>query len=98
MRVALTRQAARDVEEAYDFYAGIDLELSTRFTEDVDATIERMVMFPRGAPMVEGFDGLRRVRVRRFPYGNFYQQTPGGDLLVVRVLHSRRHLPGALES
>ena len=98
MRVALTRHAASDVEEAYDSYARIELNLSTRFTEEVDAAIERMVMFPRGAPLVDGFNGLRRARVRRFPYGIFYQQTPAGDLLVVRVLHSRRHHPRALDS
>lgn len=97
MRIVLTPHAVGDVEEACDSYATIDPELSTRFADDVDAAIERIMMFPRGAPAVEGFDTLRRARMRRFPYGIFYQQTPAGDLLVVRVLHSRRHHPGALE-
>lgn len=97
MRIALTPQAVGDVEEACDYYAGIDPGLSTRFVDDVDAAIERIVMFPRGAPAVDGFDMLRRARMRRFPYGIFYQHTAAGDLLVVRVLHSRRHHPGALE-
>lgn len=86
-----------DVEEAYDYDAGIDPELSTRFADGVDAAIERIVMFPRGAPAVEGFDRLRRARMRRFPYGIFYQHTSAGDLLVIRVLHSGRHHPGSLE-
>ena len=97
MRVVLTQHAAKDAENAYDYYAAFDPELSARLAEDVDAAVERMVMFPRGAPVVEGFDGIRRARVRRFPYGIFYQQTPAGDLLVVRVLHSRRHAPRALD-
>lgn len=97
MRIALTPQAVGDVEEACDYYAGIDSRLSTRFVDDVDAAIERIVMFPRRAPAVDGFDMLRRARMRRFPYGIFYQHTAAGDLLVVRVLHSRRHHPGALE-
>lgn len=98
MRVVLTPHAVSDVEEASAYYAGIDAKLGTRFAEDIDAAIERILMFPSGAPAVEGFDTLRRARMRRFPYGIFYQQTPAGDLLVVRVLHSRRHHSGALES
>ncbi|WP_272914460.1 type II toxin-antitoxin system RelE/ParE family toxin [Ornithinimicrobium cavernae] len=97
LRIVLTPHAVGDVEEACDHYAGIDPKLSPRFADDVDAAIERIVMFPRGAPAVDGFDKLRRARMRRFPYGIFYQQTPTGDLLVVRVLHSRRHYPDALE-
>lgn len=97
MRVILTRHAVADVEEAFDDYAGIDPKLGTRFVEGVDAAIERIVMFPRGAPLVDGFDELRRARMSRFPYGVFYQQTPVGDLLVVRVLRSRRHPPGDLD-
>lgn len=98
LRVVLTPHAVSDVEEASAYYAGIDAKLGTRFAEDIDAAIERILMFPSGAPAVEGFDTLRRARMRRFPYGIFYQQTPAGDLLVVRVLHSRRHHSGALES
>lgn len=98
LRVILTRHAVGDVEEVYDYYADIDPELGARFVEGVDATFERMLMFPRGAPPVEGFDELRRARMSRFPYGIFYQQTRGGDLLVVRVLHSRRHQTDALDT
>ncbi|WP_228255042.1 type II toxin-antitoxin system RelE/ParE family toxin [Ornithinimicrobium avium] len=97
MRIVLTQHAVSDIEEACDYYAGIDPKLGTRFADDVGAAIERIVMFPKGAPAVEGFDELRRARMRRFPYGVFYQQTPAGDLLVVRVLHSRRHPAGALD-
>ncbi|MFV0460697.1 MAG: type II toxin-antitoxin system RelE/ParE family toxin [Actinomycetales bacterium] len=91
MSVVLTLHAVRDVEEACDYYSTIDPQLSTRFVDDVDAAIERIVMFPNGAPPVDGFDGLRRARLRRFPYGVFYQKTTESDLLIVRVLHSRRH-------
>lgn len=96
MKVVLTRLAVGDVEEACAHYAGIDPELATRFVEGVDGALKRIAMFPRGAPLVEGFDDLRRARMSRFPYGIFYQQTPAGGLLVVRVLHSRRHHPGVI--
>lgn len=97
MRTVLTPHSVRDVEDATDYYTGLDAQLGGRFVDDLDAAIERIVMFPKGAPPVEGFDELRRARMRHFPYGIFYQQTPAGDLLIVRLLHARRHAPSALD-
>lgn len=98
MRIDLTPQVVRDIEEAVDYYRGIDQQLSTRFIDDVDAAIERIVMFPLGSPPVEEFEALRRARMRQFPYGLFYEQTPADHLLIVRVLHSRRDYPDALSN
>ena len=98
MRIVLTPQAVSDIEDAVNYYRQIDQELSARFVDSVDAAIKRIVMFPMGSPPVDGFDELRRARIRQFPYGLFYQQTGAADLLVVRVLHSRRHHPDALEN
>lgn len=97
MRVVLTPQAVSDVEQAVNYYTEVDRELSARFLDEVDAAIERIEMFPKGSPPVDGFDELRRARMRHFPFGVFYEQTEAGDLLVVRVLHSRRHHLDALE-
>lgn len=97
MKVVLTEHAVRDVEEACDHYAGIDADLRVRFACSLDAAIERISMFPRGAPPVVGFDELRRARMRQFPYGVFYQQTSEEELLIVRVLHARRHHLDALD-
>ncbi|MEV4901010.1 type II toxin-antitoxin system RelE/ParE family toxin [Citricoccus sp. NPDC055426] len=98
MKVILTPEAVRDLEEVTDHCADIDPDLGERFLAAVDAAVERLQLFPRGAPPVEGFDALRRARMRHFPYGLFYQPTATGDLLVVRVLHSRRDRQDALES
>lgn len=90
MRIRLTRHAASDLELAHDHYAGVEPELGKRFLDEVDTAIERITMFPAGAPPVEGFDEMRRARIRRFPYGIFYRQTDAGiELLIVRVLHTR---------
>lgn len=97
MRIVLTPQVVSDIEGAFDDYTGMDRELSEQFVDDVDAAIARIVMFPKGSPPVEGFDELRRARMRQFPYGLFYEQTQAGDLLLVRVLHSRRHHADAPE-
>lgn len=97
MRNVLTPQAVNDIEEALNYYTEAGPELSARFLDDIDVAIARIEMFPQGSPPVEGYDGLRRARTRHFLFGLFYEQTEGGDLLVVRMLHSRRHHPDALE-
>jgi len=97
LRIVLTPQAVSDIEGAFAYYARIDQELCARFVDGVDAAIERIVMFPLGSPPVDGFDELRRARMRQFPYGVFYQQTQAGELLVVRLLHSQRHHPDGLD-
>ena len=92
MTVVLGEHAIDDLRRARDRYAQVDPALSERFADAVDAVIARIMAFPHGAPPVDGFPGLRRARVRRFPYGVFYRDSPDGDpvILVVRVLHGSR--------
>lgn len=89
MRVRLTELAAEDVALAAEHYRDIDEELGLRFLDQIDLVVGRMVTFPNGAPPVDGFAGVRRARMRRFPYGVFSRQD-GETLLVLRVLHTRR--------
>ncbi|TNM39513.1 type II toxin-antitoxin system RelE/ParE family toxin [Nocardioides albidus] len=93
MRVQLTRAAVADLEDAVHHYDQQAAGLGTEFLGAVDRVVERMLMFPDGAPPVDGFPGVRRARVRRFPYGVFYR--PGPDaLIILRVLHARRDVVG----
>ena len=98
MKVRFTSRAADDLESALTHYGQVGHDVDTRFRLDFDSALERMVMFPNGAPPVEGFPGLRRARMRRFPYGIFYRPTVD-TLVVIRVLHSKmertRALPGS---
>jgi plasmid stabilization system protein ParE len=75
--------------EIRDYYACIDENIEQRFLSQFDAVIERIVTFPRGAPPVEGFPGMRRARLRPFPYGVFYRLS-GEDIVILRALHTRR--------
>lgn len=92
MTVALGEHAVDDLRRARDHYARIDPVLSADFADAFETVISRISAFPRGAPPVEGFPGLRRARMRRFPYGVFYRHTPNQDpaILIVRVLHGSR--------
>lgn len=89
MTIRLTRLAAEDLETAHAHYDSVDPDLGRRFVADLDLVMERLQTFPHGAAPVEGFPGLRRARMRQFPYGVFYR--PGtDDLVIVRVLHTRQ--------
>lgn len=90
MRIQLTKQAVDDLEEARDYYDPIAADLGARFLDNFDQAIARMRMFPRGAPPVEGVAGVRRARMRRFPYGVFYRLVDDSNLQVLRVLNSKR--------
>jgi len=97
LRIRLTEHAVRDIEQAREHYAVISSELGDRFVAELEATVGRLEMFPNGAPPVEGFDGIRRARMRRFPYGIFYRYTAETELQLLRVLHSQRDHPDALD-
>lgn len=97
MTIRLTRPAVEDLHFARDHYDGIDPDLGERFVADLDLVMARMQTFPHGAAPVEGFPGLRRARMRQFPYGVFYLLEGSEHLVVVRVLHTKQDrstLPG----
>ncbi len=89
MRIVLGRHAVDDLRRARDHYSAIDPALSDDFANAFDAVVERIGMFPHGAPPVDGFPAVRRARMRRFPYGVFYRDTDE-TVIVVRVLHNAR--------
>ncbi|MDN4475204.1 type II toxin-antitoxin system RelE/ParE family toxin [Demequina sp. SYSU T00192] len=89
MTIRLTELAVGDLTETRDHYRAIDEELERRFLGQLDRAMERLAMFPHGAPPVDGVPGVRRARIRDFPYGLFYRVDERG-ILVIRVLHTRR--------
>lgn len=90
MTIHLTQHAADDLLRARDHHADVSAPLRDRFLADVDVAFERILMFPSGAPPVDGMRGLRRARLRAFPFGVFYRVENTRDILVVRVLHTRQ--------
>ena len=89
MRVRVTEQAVGDLAETRDHYRAIGEDLEQRFFDQFDLVVDRLVTFPNGAPPVDGFPGVRRARMRQFPYGVFYR-LDGDDILILRVLHTGR--------
>lgn len=95
MKIRFVSRAVNDLEATLRHYGELGTDLRPRFRVDFDAALERLVMFPNGAPPVEGFPGLRRARMRRFPYGIFYRPD-AEELLILRVLHAIR--PGPISA
>lgn len=94
MTVRLTELAVSDLADAREHSLGIGDEWGLRFLDQLDLVVDRLLAFPNGAPPVDGFPGGRRARMRQFPYGVFYR-LDAGDILILRVLHSRRDPPDA---
>lgn len=96
MRVRLTPRAVADVDDAVRHYDGVAVGLGHDFIQQLDAVVERLQVFPQGAPPVEGVPGVRRARLRRFPYGLFYV-VEDDELIMLRVLHARTDASGELD-
>lgn len=92
MRVRLTGRARSDLEDAVDHYRGISGDLGDAFLDSLEATIERLTMFPRSGRPVDGFPRARRARLRRSPYGLFYELADD-EIVVLTVLHSKQVVP-----
>lgn len=88
--VVLTLSAVADLRDARAGYGRIEASLADAFALAMEQVIERLELFPRSGTPVEGFDDLRRFRVRRFPYGVFYRFSDPDEVRVLRVLHDRR--------
>jgi len=87
----LVRPAAvDDIRAARDHYADADPRLDERLVEDLDRLFALLEALPRSAPVVEGYESVRRALLRRFSYAVFYRLTEPDRIDVLRVVHTVR--------
>ncbi len=79
--------------EAADFYNERDEGLGNDFSEEVFATIDRIIKFPASWP--RSSHRTRRCLCNRFPYSVIYRHTEN-ELTIYAVAHQKRK-PGLLE-
>lgn len=72
---------------AIDWYEDRAVGLGADFAVEIQAGIQRAVAMPEAWPRMGG--DVRRVLIRRFPYGVVYALREEG-LLVLAVMHLRR--------
>jgi plasmid stabilization system protein ParE len=86
--VIIRPEAEQDMTEARDWYEGQRSGLGDEFLVAVEDVFARIGQFPES--YAAEYRGVRRVRLRRFPYVVYYRIT-GGNVEVLAVLHGSRH-------
>lgn len=97
MRLVVRPRAADDLRTAYEHYAAIDPDLGDGFRDEFEVVVDRLGMFPLSGRPVEGVHGVRRARMRRFPYGVFYRTLSVDEIRILRVLHASQDRSRALQ-
>jgi toxin ParE1/3/4 len=87
----ITPEAEEDLADAKTWYDRQRQGLADDFLLCVEEALDRIRRAPEGASEV--YPGVRRVVVRRFPYGVFYRVDPD-QIAVIAVYHSRRDPKG----
>ncbi|MFN0180332.1 MAG: type II toxin-antitoxin system RelE/ParE family toxin [Gemmatimonadales bacterium] len=83
------RAAARiDVRRAAAWYSERSNQAATGFREELAAAIALIETAPEAFPI--RYRGVRRVSLRRYPYGVYYRVLPGA-IEVIAVLHGKQH-------
>ena len=82
-------EAKLEMKEAFRWYEGRREGLGDDFTTEVEDALERLLLAPTSYGIV--FHGMRRMAVKRFPYGVYYL-VRDELVLIVAVFHSRRNL------
>jgi plasmid stabilization system protein ParE len=67
-------EAKAEFYEAEQWYADISVQLSERFVQAVESTVQLIAEFPTRFPVV--YRERRRAGVQRFPYGLFTKLKP----------------------
>ena len=87
MNVRFTSAAERELKEAMEFYEAAENGLGSRFLDEVEAAVARIITHPSAWVAIS--PRTRRCRTSRFPYGLFYQIRTA-EILIVSVMDLRR--------
>ena len=83
----LLPSAERDLSEVFSWYEEQRRGLGSRFFLAVEAAMESIKRTPLLFPIVHRT--VRRARVKRFPYGVYFEVAEG-EIVVIRIYHARR--------
>lgn len=87
MKYTFHPHAEKELDETENYYNDISEELGDRFREEIEATISRILKFPRSCQPVSRIH--RRCRLSGFPYGIVYR-VKQPDIRVLAVMHLHR--------
>ena len=87
MKVRLLAPAAAELDEAVAWYAAQAPGLDRRFIDEIRTARKRIAERPQAWRLLS--DGVRRFRLRRFPYGLIYV-VEADEIVVLAVAHLHR--------
>jgi plasmid stabilization system protein ParE len=87
-KVVFRPEADDEARSARRWYEKQHPGLGDRFADAIDEVVERIATNPLAFPAIYG--EARRAVVRRFPYGVYFRLF-AGDIIVIAVMHGRRH-------
>lgn len=87
MRVRFLQTAEFEFDQALRWYEAQSPHLGDAFLIEVLSAADRIALYPDAWQSLD--EGVRRIRLSRFPYGLIYT-TEGGDILVLAVAHLHR--------
>lgn len=88
MELELHPAAREEILEAVEWYSDRDPDVGRQFGDEVERILDGLELAPERWPQQRQF-GVRRIRLRRFPYSVFYE-IESGRVLVLAVAHARR--------
>ncbi len=87
MKIRFLKSAQFELEDAVAWYDSNSVGFGTRFLDDLDRCVRRIVAYPFSSPEIEL--GLRRCLLSRFPYGIIYG-VDNDTIIVVAIAHLHR--------
>jgi plasmid stabilization system protein ParE len=88
VEVRLRPEAEEDLEEAATWYESQRPGLGQQFLDEVLSALANIAEIPLGYAVI--YRNTRRVWMRRFPFGIFYQLDSDGAI-VIAIIHGSRH-------
>lgn len=85
--IAFRREAQEELDDAAGYYEAQRAGLGLAFSHRAEEALDRIAAMPEMYPPL--YQGIRRARLRQFPYSLFYQVEAEG-ILILAVLHNRR--------
>jgi plasmid stabilization system protein ParE len=88
VEVRLRPEAEEDLEEAATWYESQRPGLGQQFLDEVLTALATLSELPLGYAVI--YRNTRRVWMKRFPFGIFYQVESDG-VIVIAIIHGSRH-------
>jgi len=88
MTYRLLSPAAREIQEAAEYYESKVPGLGSDFIDELEVSISRILQFPEAWGLIR--KPFRHCMLRRFPYSIIYTLVEGGGVLIVSAFHQHR--------